>query len=95
MPQGGGLPQARRTSLACIVVLEGVLMLLARREKMSVRAAELCTVAGRGELAARCWVLARDQARGLAIGANAFLSKPFSADALRALVAELRTKVGS
>jgi tetratricopeptide (TPR) repeat protein len=33
--------------------------------KMSVRAAELCTVAGRGELAARCWVLARDQARGL------------------------------
>jgi two-component system chemotaxis response regulator CheY len=37
----------------------------------------------------------RDQARGLAIGANAFLSKPFSADALRALVAELRTKVGS
>jgi two-component system chemotaxis response regulator CheY len=37
----------------------------------------------------------RDQARGLAIGANAFLSKPFSADALRALVAELRTKAGS
>ena len=27
----------------------------------------------------------RDQARGLAIGANAFLSKPFSADALRAM----------
>ena len=37
----------------------------------------------------------RDQARGLAIGANAFLSKPFSADALRALVAELRQKAGS
>ncbi|MCA9575148.1 MAG: response regulator [Myxococcales bacterium] len=34
----------------------------------------------------------RDQARGLAIGANAFLSKPFTADALRALVAELRAK---
>lgn len=36
----------------------------------------------------------RDQARGLAIGANAFLSKPFSAEALRALVAELRTQAG-
>ena len=33
---------------------------------------------------------ARDQERGLAIGANAFLSKPLGADALQTLVRETR-----
>ncbi len=37
----------------------------------------------------------RDQARGLAIGANAFLSKPFSADALREMVVGLLMQAGS
>ncbi len=33
----------------------------------------------------------RDRARGLSIGANAFLSKPFEAEALRSLVARLQS----
>jgi two-component system, chemotaxis family, chemotaxis protein CheY len=37
---------------------------------------------------------ARDQERGMAIGANAFLSKPFRADALQALVRATRTAAG-
>lgn len=37
----------------------------------------------------------RDQERGIALGANAFLSKPFSADALREMVVGLLMQAGS
>ena len=37
----------------------------------------------------------RDQQRGIAIGANAFLSKPFEAEALRELVDELGRKAAT
>jgi two-component system chemotaxis response regulator CheY len=36
----------------------------------------------------------RDQERGIALGANAFLSKPFEAEELRALVARTRADAG-
>jgi len=36
----------------------------------------------------------RDQERGIALGANAFLSKPFEPDELRALVARTREERG-
>lgn len=37
----------------------------------------------------------RDQERGIALGANAFLSKPFEPEELRALVARTRQGTGS